>query len=136
MRKPILAIAAAASVFALTAAGAAATATTGTVTGGEKISTGTLESAITLTAACADTFDIVYIYTLNHLTSVTATNTNAGTPSTACTDAGVTASLTVGAETFDASGTYVDLTKTWIFTGGPTTLTTGSNAVVITFTEK
>ncbi len=136
MRKPILAIAAAASVFTLTAAGAAATATTGSVTGGEKISTGTLESAITLTAACADTFNIEFFYLLGELVKVTARNTNEGTPSAACTDAGVTASLTVGAETFDANGTYVDLTKTWTFTGVPTTLTTGSNAVVITFTEK
>lgn len=134
MRKPILAIAAAASVFALTAAGAAATATTGTVTGGEKISTGTLESAITLTAACADTFNIEFFYLLGELVKVTATNTNEGTPSAACTSAGVTAALTVGGVAFDTGGTY--LLKTWTFDGGPTKLTTGSNAVVITFTEK
>lgn len=137
MRKSILAVSAAASVFAITAAaaGAAPSFTDSSIV--EKVST-TGDSTVQVTG-CGDQFTILYDFNLSgEVTSVTAANQETS-PATICTSAdpgGSTAVWNIDGTDSDA-GTYNNGTDTWTFTyTTPKALTVNGTAsdAALTFT--
>ena len=121
MRKFILTISAAASIFALTAAGAASDMILGSSNNQQRI-TLTLDDTVSI-VGCADTFNILYTYNGDGaVTRVKAINTSV-VPAAVCTDAvysegGDSGSVATWKFGSDASqlGAYVGgATKTWTF---------------------
>lgn len=144
MRRVLVAIAAAASVFAATAAGAASFTLTNASGQGGTYKINTTSNTVNVTSAvCQDTFDIAYTYSAGQITAVTLTDT-ASAITSGCQGAGFSVSL--GTSTFSGTLSYTPGTGSSNLksagasnsgtstSGGPYTLTDGTVTAQVTIT--